>query len=67
MVKLTKNWRSHASILRFPNDNFYNSELEACGPPRDIDKMLGSPVLAKKDFPVVFHGIAGASDFDLLP
>ncbi|KAG8929262.1 hypothetical protein FRC01_004609 [Tulasnella sp. 417] len=59
MVKLTKNWRSHNTILRFPNDNFYNGELEACGPRMVIDSLLGSPVLANKNFPVVFHGIAG--------
>ncbi|KAG8954836.1 hypothetical protein FRC04_010318 [Tulasnella sp. 424] len=62
MVKLIKNWRSHASILRFPNDNFYNSELEACGPPSVINSLLESPVLAKRNFPVVFHGIAGLDD-----
>ncbi|KAG9044287.1 hypothetical protein FS837_008417 [Tulasnella sp. UAMH 9824] len=62
MVKLTKNWRSHDAILRFPNETFYNSELEVCGPCTVIDSLLGSPVLAKKNFPVVFHGIAGLDE-----
>ncbi|KAG9044286.1 hypothetical protein FS837_008416 [Tulasnella sp. UAMH 9824] len=62
MVKLTKNWRSHGAILRFPNDAFYNSELEVCAPNIVIDGLLGSPVLARQDFPVVFHGIAGLDD-----
>ncbi|KAG8929260.1 hypothetical protein FRC01_004607 [Tulasnella sp. 417] len=62
MVKLTKNWRSHEAILRFPNDNFYNGELEVCAPCTVTDSLLGSPVLARSNFPVVFHGIAGRDD-----
>ncbi|KAG8929264.1 hypothetical protein FRC01_004611 [Tulasnella sp. 417] len=62
MIKLTKNWRSHDAILRFPNETFYNSELEVCGPCTVIDSFLASPVLAKKGFPVVFHGIAGRDE-----
>ncbi|KAG8981815.1 hypothetical protein FRB90_006969 [Tulasnella sp. 427] len=62
MVKLTKNWRSHDAILRFPNETFYNNGLQVCGPPTVIDSLLQSPVLAKKNFPVVFHGIAGMDD-----
>ncbi|KAG8954837.1 hypothetical protein FRC04_010319 [Tulasnella sp. 424] len=62
MVKLTKNWRSHDAILRFPNETFYNGELEACAPCTVIDSLLESPVLARKNFPVVFHGIAGLDD-----
>ncbi|KAG8926685.1 hypothetical protein FRC01_008506 [Tulasnella sp. 417] len=62
MVKLTKNWRSHEAILCFPNETFYNSELEVCAPCTVTDSLLGSPVLARKNFPVVFHGIAGLDD-----
>jgi helicase MOV-10 len=28
MVKLVQNFRSHAAILKFPNDRFYNGDLE---------------------------------------
>ncbi|KAG8981810.1 hypothetical protein FRB90_006978, partial [Tulasnella sp. 427] len=62
MVKLTKNWRNHDAILRFPNETFYNNELQVCGPPTVINSLLQSPVLAKTNFPVVFHGIAGTDD-----
>ncbi|KIO21468.1 hypothetical protein M407DRAFT_44382, partial [Tulasnella calospora MUT 4182] len=62
MIKLTKNWRSHGSILRFPNDTFYDGELEECGPRTIIDSLLSSPVLARANFPIVFHGIAGLDD-----
>ena len=61
-VKLTKNYRSHQAILDYPNDRFYNGELEVCGPPAVIDSFLGSPQLVSPRFPVVFHAISGKND-----
>lgn len=62
MVKLTKNWRSHEAILRFPNEAFYSGELEVCGDTTMIDSLLDSPVLATPNFPIVFHGISGSDE-----
>lgn len=62
IVTLTKNYRSHEAILRFPNDRFYGGQLEACGDRKVIDRLLGSSRLVKKDFPVVFHALKGEEE-----
>ncbi|KAI0062693.1 P-loop containing nucleoside triphosphate hydrolase protein [Artomyces pyxidatus] len=59
VVKLTKNYRSHPKILRFPNERFYKSELEPCGDPKTINSFLKSPLLVSPNFPIVFHGMSG--------
>ena len=61
-MKLVKNFRSHNSILKFPNDRFYKGELQPCGHPQTIDSMIGSPQLVSKAFPVVFHAMSGKDD-----
>ncbi|KAG9001262.1 hypothetical protein FRB93_012189 [Tulasnella sp. JGI-2019a] len=63
-TKLVKNFRSHGDILGFPNDQFYENELEVCGGPEVIDRFLSSAVLPNPGlmFPVVFHGVAGTDD-----
>ena len=61
-VKLTKNYRSHEAIMRYPNEKFYDAELEVCGDPNTINAFLGSPQLATPQFPVVFHAISGKND-----
>jgi helicase MOV-10 len=58
-VKLSKNFRSHQHILKFPNERFYNGDLEACGDRKTIDFLIGSPLLASPTFPIVFHAITG--------
>ena len=62
VVKLTKNFRSHNAILRFPNDCFYDGELEQCAEPAVIKKYLGSAYLPAKQFPIVFHAVSGKDD-----
>ncbi|TFY71300.1 hypothetical protein EVG20_g1693 [Dentipellis fragilis] len=59
VVKLLKNYRSHPAILRYPNERFYDGELEPCGDPGAINSFVNSPVLVSKKFPIVFHGMAG--------
>ncbi|KAI0691003.1 P-loop containing nucleoside triphosphate hydrolase protein [Cerioporus squamosus] len=61
-VKLVKNYRSHDAILRYPNEKFYDDELEVCGPHAQINYFLGSPQLVSPKFPVVFHAVSGQDE-----
>ncbi|RDX46185.1 P-loop containing nucleoside triphosphate hydrolase protein [Lentinus brumalis] len=61
-VKLVKNYRSHDAILRYPNEKFYDDELEVCGPHSQINYFLGSTQLVSPKFPVVFHAISGLNE-----
>jgi len=58
-VKLTKNFRSHPSILEFPNKQFYNGELTPCGNPQLINSLVNWGSLITPGFPILFHGISG--------
>lgn len=58
IVKLVKNFRSHASILQYPNDCFYGNDLEACGN-QDINMFIGSPLLPNPSYPMIFHAVPG--------
>ena len=58
VVKLVKSFRSHPAILTFPNEQFYNNDLEACAAPQIVDAYLGSAHLKNKKFPIVFHSIS---------
>ena len=60
-MKLVKNFRSHADILEFSNNNFYNRELQPCGDPVLTHSLLRSD-LVRKNFPVLFHGIIGRDE-----
>ncbi|KAF9457919.1 P-loop containing nucleoside triphosphate hydrolase protein [Collybia nuda] len=62
VIKLIKNFRSHEAILKYPNEKFYNGDLEQCGNPSVINSFIGSPNLPSKQFPIVFHGISGKDD-----
>lgn len=62
MIKLIKNFRSHPAILAYPNERFYDGDLEPCGDPRIINSYLNSRYLPKKNFPIVFHGLCGKDD-----
>ena len=61
-IKLVKNYRSHETILRYPNQQFYDDELEVCGAPATINRFIGSPQLVSPRFPVVFHAISGTNE-----
>ncbi|KAG8954846.1 hypothetical protein FRC04_010329 [Tulasnella sp. 424] len=58
-VKLIKNWRSHAAILEFPNQQFYDGELEACAHTSAADLCLGWDKLSNPMYPIIFHAIKG--------
>ena len=61
-MKLVKNFRSHGAILKYPNERFYEGDLEQCGDKRVTEAFLKSSHLPNKNFPVVFHGICGKDD-----
>lgn len=62
VVKLTRNFRSHRAILKFPNEHFYGGELEECGPPQVINTFINSPLLPSPKFPIIFHAMSGKDD-----
>jgi len=53
-----KNFRSHASILQYPNDCFYKNDLEACGN-QHTNAFIGSTILPNPNYPIIFHAIPG--------
>ncbi|KAJ1310105.1 hypothetical protein OPQ81_006853 [Rhizoctonia solani] len=59
VVKLSKNWRNHPSILRYPNEQFYANELEACASSSITNSLLSWPELGRSGFPILFENIAG--------
>ncbi|KAF5361203.1 hypothetical protein D9757_013607 [Collybiopsis confluens] len=62
VIKLTKIFRSHGAILKFPNERLYGGDLECCGNPKVINFYLDSQHIVAKKFPIVFHSIAGKDD-----
>ncbi|KAG8913407.1 hypothetical protein FRC01_004558, partial [Tulasnella sp. 417] len=58
-VKLVKNWRSHQAIVDFPNQEFYDGELEPCADPAVSGLCLGWNALPNPKYPIVFHAIKG--------
>ncbi len=62
VVKLVQNFRSHPAILKFPNERFYMGELEPHGDPKGIDAYIGSPLLPRAKFPIIFHALSGKDD-----
>jgi helicase MOV-10 len=62
VVKLTKNFRSHPSILRYPNERFYANELQPCGESATINFYINSQYLPSRKFPIVFHSVSGKDD-----
>lgn len=60
IIQLTKNWRSHPAILKFPNEEFYDNKLEACADPMITHSICGRwDRLVRQDFPIIFHGVKG--------
>ncbi|KAL5635882.1 hypothetical protein ACGC1H_004621 [Rhizoctonia solani] len=59
VVKLSKNWRNHPSILRYPNERFYANELEACASASVTNSLLAWSELGRAGFPIIFENIAG--------
>ncbi|KAL0066361.1 hypothetical protein AAF712_006620 [Marasmius tenuissimus] len=62
VVKLTRNYRSHNAILRFPNEQFYGGDLEPCADPKIANLYLDSAHVVSPKFPIVFHSVFGKDD-----
>ncbi|OCT94290.1 putative helicase MOV-10 [Xenopus laevis] len=60
VTKLLKNYRSHPSILKIPNQLFYDNELQAVANEMITHCYCKWEMLPKKDFPIIFHGVLGA-------
>lgn len=64
IVQLTDNFRSHATILRYSNKQFYNSILNAKQQEAVANFAIGWEMLPNKNFPIIFHASWTASQVD---
>ncbi|EIN09073.1 P-loop containing nucleoside triphosphate hydrolase protein [Punctularia strigosozonata HHB-11173 SS5] len=62
VVKLVNNFRSHTTILQYPNVKFYAGDLRPCACAEIVDSYIGWPGLPSSKFPVIFHSIIGKDD-----
>lgn len=62
VTKLLKNYRSHPSILKIPNELFYDNELQAVANELITHSYCKWETLPKKDFPIIFHGVLGVDE-----
>ncbi|KAH0618935.1 hypothetical protein JD844_018496, partial [Phrynosoma platyrhinos] len=59
VTKLLRNYRSHAAILKYPNDKFYDGELQEHGDHIITHSYCNWKELVKQGFPIIFHGVCG--------
>ncbi|CAE6495202.1 unnamed protein product [Rhizoctonia solani] len=59
VTKLLQNFRSHESIISFPNEEFYRNELVAQAPQDIADSLLNWGGLVSQGFPIVFDAVRG--------
>ncbi|XP_048408824.1 putative helicase MOV-10 isoform X2 [Stegostoma tigrinum] len=59
VTKLLHNYRSHPSILRIPNELFYDNELKPQADTLISHSYCQWQHLLKKGFPIIFHGLLG--------
>ncbi|XP_076845743.1 putative helicase mov-10-B.2 [Brachyhypopomus gauderio] len=62
VTKLLRNYRSHKSILKVPNEMFYDGELQPYADEYTTSFYCNWEYLPKKGFPVIFHGILGKDE-----
>lgn len=63
VTRLLKNFRSHETILKLPNDMFYDSKLQAKGS-SVVNDAIGWNSLPNKNFPMIFHNVKGTCSQD---
>ena len=56
---LVRNYRSHPSILKLPNEMFYHNKLIPSGDQMTTNSMCNWEHLPQKGFPIVFVGVDG--------
>lgn len=59
LTKLVRNYRSHPSILKLPNQLFYDDDLKCCGDVLATHSLCKWEHLKKQGFPVIFHSMEG--------
>uniref|UniRef100_UPI0037E7FEF8 putative helicase mov-10-B.1 n=1 Tax=Semicossyphus pulcher TaxID=241346 RepID=UPI0037E7FEF8 len=62
VTKLLRNYRSHAAILKIPNELFYENELQVFADQWEREAYSNWEHLPKKGFPVIFHGVMGKDE-----
>jgi len=62
VVKLVKNFRSHDTILSYPNDQFYKNELQSCADPIITNSCLRWDGLSAPGVPIIFHAMQGKDE-----
>ncbi|XP_015251753.1 PREDICTED: putative helicase mov-10-B.1 [Cyprinodon variegatus] len=62
VTKLLQNYRSHAAILKIPNELFYNDELQVFADQLERETYCNWEALPQKGFPVIFHGVLGKDE-----
>jgi helicase MOV-10 len=59
LTKLIRNYRSHPTILKLPNQMFYDNELLVCGDVLSTFSLARWEHLPQTGFPVIFHAVNG--------
>ncbi|XP_063153493.1 helicase MOV-10 [Candoia aspera] len=59
VTMLLRNYRSHAAILEFPNEKFYDKKLQVCADSLITDSYCDWEELVAKGFPIIFHEVCG--------
>uniref|UniRef100_A0A6J0SIU3 RNA helicase n=1 Tax=Pogona vitticeps TaxID=103695 RepID=A0A6J0SIU3_9SAUR len=59
ITKLLRNYRSHAAILKYPNETFYDGELQEHADRLITESYCSWKELVQQGFPIIFHGVCG--------
>ncbi|MED6239493.1 hypothetical protein ATANTOWER_007135 [Ataeniobius toweri] len=62
VTKLLRNYRSHAAILKIPNEVFYNNELQVFADQLERETYCNWEALPQEGFPMIFHGVLGKDE-----